>query len=335
MSSHQNRWRLLWLCSVAFLCCAAQEEVSRISGPYLGQAPPGRTPELFAPGVVSTGLDELNSVFSPDGRELYFCVRQYPNLVSIFQMREEGDSWSPPRLLDFAGPYGDIDVTLSPDGNKLLFSSRRPLKAGDPPRDDYDFWIVERERGAWGEAVHLGDAINSDSHDFYPMMTAGGTIYFSSQREGPGTNNIYRSTFADGRYGPAEKLGPTINTQYREYDPYVSPDETFVIFTSERPSGFGRGDLYVSFRLADGSWSTAKNLGETVNSPGDELCAMVSSDRKYLFFTGARRDSPTFPEHPVTYDGFWEKHRMPQNAAADIYWVDAAVLEDLEPTELK
>ena len=81
MSSHQNRWRLLWLFSVAFLCCAAQEEVSRISGPYLGQAPPGRTPELFAPGVVSTGLDELNSVFSPDGRELYFCVRQYPNLL--------------------------------------------------------------------------------------------------------------------------------------------------------------------------------------------------------------------------------------------------------------
>jgi hypothetical protein len=335
MLYRKKRWGALLLIGVLFLCCARREETPRISGPYLGQAPPGNAPELFAPHIVSTELDELNAVFSPDLREFYFCVRQFPNLVSIFQMKEEGGSWSYPRMLPFASRYGDIDVTLSPDGNKILFSSRRPLKEGDPPREDYDFWMAERMGDDWGEAGHLGDAINSGSNDFYPMMAAGGALYFSSQREGAGTNNIYRSALVNGRYGEAEKLGPEINTQYREFDPYVSPDESILIFTSERPEGLGRGDLYISFRLAGGGWSAAVNMGEPINSPGPEFCAMLSPDGKYLFFTSARRQASAFPEHPVSYETFIEKHGMPQNVFGDIYWVDSSIIDELRQLVLK
>jgi len=336
MFYRRKRWSTLWLCGLFFLCCTDQEEASRISGPYLGQVPPGDSPELFAPHIVSTGLDELNSIFSPDLREFYFCVRQYPNLISIFQMKEEDNSWSYPQLLPFASPYGDIDITLSPDGKILLFSSRRPLKTSDSPREDYDFWMVERRGASWGEAVHLGDAINSDSHDFYPMMTANGAIYFSSQREGAGTNNIYYSALVGGQYGEAEKLSSAINTQYREFDPYISPDESIIIFTSERPDGFGRGDLYISFRLANDGWSAAKNMGKTINSPADEFCAMLSPDKKYLFFTSARRrQSSSFPEYPATYETFLEIHKMPQTGFGDIYWVDARIIDELRQVLLK
>jgi Tol biopolymer transport system component len=62
---------------------ACQDDFPILKGPYLGQKPPGMTPEIFAPGIVSTGLDELNSVFSPDGDEFYFCVRNSTNAASM------------------------------------------------------------------------------------------------------------------------------------------------------------------------------------------------------------------------------------------------------------
>ena len=287
------------------------------------------------PTTVSTGLDELNSVFSPDGREFYFCIRNLLGSVSIFQMKMADENWTQPELLPFASRYGDIDVTISPDGNKILFSSRRPLPGRDEPKEDYDFWMAERQGNTWGPPIYLGKDINSDSHDFYPVMTNDSTIYFSSQREGPGTNNIYRSELVDGRYAKAVKLGDAINTEYREFDPYISPDESTLIFTSGRPDGFGLGDLYISFKNKDGKWTKAKNLGDSINTPGPEFCPMISPDGKYFFFTSARRDARREPDRAFTYEDFKKSHNHSQNGFSDIYWVDAKIIDELKSNELR
>ena len=308
---------------------AQKDDFPVLKGPYLGQKPPGKVPKVFEPKIVSTGLDELNSVFSPDGREFYFCVRNFLGAVSIFQMKMEGENWSQPKLLPFASRYGDIDVTMSPDGNKILFSSKRPIPGSDEPKEDYDFWMVKREGDTWGKPIHLGEDINSDSHDYYPMMTNSGAIYFSSQREGPGTNNIYRSEFVDGKYAKAVKLGDTINTENREFDPYISPDESILIFTSNRPEGFGSGDLYVSYKDMEGNWTKAKNMGDTINTPGSEYCPMISPDGKYLFFTGAGREGRRIPDKPFTYEDFKKYNNSSNNGLSDIYWVDARIIEQL------
>ncbi len=306
-----------------------------LKGPFLGQKPPGKTPEIFAPGIVSTGLDELNSVFSPDGRKFYFCVRNFSGAVSIFQMKMKEENWSQPKLLPFSSRYGDIDVTMSPDGSKILFSSKRPIPGSYKPKEDYDFWMVKREGNTWREPIYLGEEINSDSHDFYPMMTNNGTIYFSSQREGPGTNNIYRSECVDGTYSKADKLGNAINTEHREFDPYISPDESILIFTSNRPEGFGSGDLYISFKDKEGNWMKAKNIGDKINTRGSEYCPMISPDGKYFFFTGARRNGKRIPDKPFTYEDFKRYHNSSENGLSDIYWVDAKIIEELKPYKLK
>ncbi len=327
-------WILFILtCSIFMLLivCSKKEDFPVLKGPYLGQNPPGMMPEVFEPKIVSTGLDELNSIFSPDGREFYFCVRNFLGAVSIFQMKMEGMNWLHPKLLPFASRYGDIDVTMSPDGSKILFSSLRPVPGSEKPKEDYDFWMVERKGDTWGDPIYLGEDINSDSHDFYPMMAGNGTIYFSSQREGPGTNNIYRSEYVDGRYSKAVKLGDAINTEHREFDPYVSPDESFLIFTSSRPEGFGSGDLYISFKDQEGNWTKAKNLGDKINTRGSEYCPMISPDGKYLFFTGAGRNARRIPDNPFTYEDFKNCHDSSKNGLSDIYWVDAKIIEDLKP----
>jgi L-ascorbate metabolism protein UlaG (beta-lactamase superfamily) len=303
----------------------------RLTGPYLGQRPPGMTPEIFAPGIVSTGLDELNSAFSPDGSEFYYCVRNIQGAASIFQMKLEKRGWSEPRLLPWASRFGDIDVSVTPTGDTLLFSSLRPRPGSMEPRKDNDFWMAPRRGDTWGEAVHLGAAINSDSHDYCPVMTRGGTIYFSSQREGPGTNNIYRSERIAGVYVEAVKLGDAINTEHREFDPYVSPGEDLLIFASNRPGGQGSSDLYICFRGIDGSWTPAVNMGAPVNSPGPEFCPMITPDGKYLFFTSYRFEPARAQDAPVGMADLVRAHNLPGNGLGDIYWVAAEVIEALRP----
>jgi len=315
--------------STSFGCNESQTNPV-LKGPYIGQKPPGKILEVFEPNYVSTGLDELNSVFSPDGREFYFCVRNLSGAVSIFQMRMEGEIWSQPALLPFASRFGDIDVTISPDGNTLLFSSRRPLPGSKQPKEDYDFWMANRENGTWGIPTYLGKDINSDSQDFYPMMTNSRTIYFSSQREGPGTNNIYKSIWINGKYSAAVKLDEAINTDHREFDPYVSPDERILIFASTRPEGFGASDLYISFKDKEGNWTNAQNLGNVINSAGSEYCPMISSDGKYFFFTSARMNLRGTPDKPLTYNEFMIYHNSSVNGFSDIYWVDAEIIEKLK-----
>jgi len=334
MMVSKRRWIIFILISsmaALLIVCSKKEDLSILKGPYLGQKPPGNTPEIFEPKIVSTGLDELNSVFSPDGREFYFCVRNFLGAVSIFQMKMEGENWSQPKLLPFASRYGDIDVTMSPDGSKILFSSLRPVPGSEKPKEDYDFWMVERKGDTWGDPIYLGEDINSESHDFYPMMAGNGTIYFSSQREGPGTNNIYRSECVNERYSEAVKLGDTINTEHREFDPYVSPDESFLIFTSNRPEGFGSGDLFISFKDHEGNWTMAKNMGDKINTPGSEYCPMISPDGKYLFFTSAGREGRRVPDKPFIYEDFKNSHNRAKNGLSDIYWMDARIIEDLKP----
>jgi hypothetical protein len=129
--------------------------------------------------------------------------------------------------------------------------------------------------------------VNSGKSQIYPTVTRDGTLYFQAVREaGYGKADIYRSRLLDGVYQTPESIGPVINSEKCEGDVFIADDESYLIVSiSSRKDGFGAGDLYISFRDLNDSWSPRKNMGSAINSDKRDFCPMVTPDGKYFFFT--------------------------------------------------
>ena len=306
-------------------------DFSSLEGPYLGQRPPGLEPELFAPGFVSTGLNELNSVFHPNGEEFYFAVDAGPRFV-LMVSRRAGVGWTQPEVVPFSRRHSAVDLAFSADGERMLFCSNRPRTGGIHPESDYDIWWAARQGdGSWSEPRHLGGTINTDRNEFYPSLTADGTLYFLSWRDGGlGGSDVYRSRLVNGDYGEPENLGPVINTDRNEGDAFIARDESFLVFVSSgHQRGSDEGRLFVSFRSGDGGWSEPRNLGSGTN-PSD-YCPTISPDGRFFFFTGTRTRFETGAGE-LSYASLLAGLPKPQNGNDDIYWVDAEFISRLRPT---
>lgn len=326
---------LFLLLFIVFLC-SCQTKTGKedntfpvLEGDYLGQSPPGRKAELFAPGIISTGMNDRDITVSPDLDEIYYSVLEEPHYVIVFMERED-NRWKRQLIAPFSGQYDDCEPQFSPDGRRLYFCSTRPLEAKGEPKD-YDIWYVERAGNGWGEPKNPGPPLNTEKNEFYPSITDDGTVYFTSH-----DMNIYRSRCVNGKYMPPEKMGDNINTPIGEYNSYVVPDESYLIFTSHGwDKGAGRGDLFVCFVQKDGSWTKPVNMGLGVNSNVVDMCPSVSPDGKYLFFSSLRKSEVFVPEPVQSYDEILKNSYKPQNGKMDIYWVDAEIIRELRPDELR
>jgi len=315
-----------------FIGCHSKTETPILRGEYLGQEPPGMEGELFAPGIMSTGMPELNAVFFPGGKEVIYSVGVGEMKWAMVMIKEVDGIWSKPEIAPFSGDYGGVDPFVSYDGNKVYFCSNRPRSIGGEPREDYDIWYVEKESTGWSEPKNMGAPVNTDTHEFYPSFTRKGTMYVQSRREGGiGQSDIYRLELEDGRYVTAECLPEPVNSSSFEGDAFIAPDESYIIVSTFRPGkNIGRSaDLYISFRSDDGSWSELINMGERVNGTGGENCQILSPCGKYLFYTSRRyKDRKNAPF--VTYNDLVISWTDPQNGLGDIYWIDARIIEELQ-----
>ena len=159
-----------------------------------------------------------------------------------------------------------------------------------------------------------------------PTISSQGNLYFYLDIEDE--RDIYVSEYLNGTYTAPRKLSAAINSEFDEVDPFVSPDESYIIYGASGPKGDG---LYISFRNQDGSWMQAINMIQHFDLPPDANCPSVTPDGKYLFFSSFSRIGRNYSEHPISYEDKLRMLRSPGNGGADIYWVDAAIIEDLRP----
>ena len=274
---------------------ASPPAAAPLRGPYLGQEPPGTTPEVFAPGIVSRpDSTEFSGTFSPDGTEYYFYrVSVDSSSTILFSTLLDGE-WTAPEQLPATAGYDAYTPHLTLDNQRLYFGWRHPAPEGQPGSpSEIGIYVLRRTQAGWSEPDFAGEGM-------FPSSSRDGQMYVTdlSSRDSNGQTYLARIALQGDRFADYERL-PIDSGWGSQAHPCIAPDGSYLLFDVQ-----GGAHLYVSFRNADGSWGDAIDLTQ---HGFDRLAggAYVSPDGKYLFF--ALRD--------------------------DIWWVDASVIEALRPPE--
>jgi Tol biopolymer transport system component len=334
---------IMTICFFCFFSCSQDDyqarqstQFSELNGPYLGQTPPGKDPELFAPGAISTGLYTRDVAMTPDGKEFYYCVAVGNfGYATILHTKMKDNTWTEPEVVPYMENPNvmNFEPCISPDGQKFFFLSNRADSAdGDTVGGDQDIWVMDRAGDEWSKPYNLGAPVNSADEEFFPSVTNDGTLYFTRNKKGSRLSYIYRSKFVNGKYQEPEKLGPQVNSGRTQYNAFIAPDESYIIVpTAGRDDSYGGTDYYISFRNQDDSWLGPINMGDKINTRrGTEYSPFVSRDGKYFFFMSVRAvDDDESKAENLSYQKLWEYHNTPQRGSSDIYWVDTGIIDDL------
>lgn len=309
-----------------------------LSGPYLGQELPKEIPELFAPGIVSDGLDNRDIAIMPNGKEIYFSnAVGGTEYVTILCSREEKGIWTKPEVVCFAANPGFMyyEPCISTDGNKLFFTSNMPIN-DSLEMSEPNIWYVQRHEDKWGNPIVLDTTINSIYDEYFPSITKDGTLYFTRGSK-TGEYFIYRSIQINGKYTKAVKLPKQVNSGKNRFNAFVDRDERYLILSiyglSETVGGM---DYYIVFRNENDTWSNPIDLGDQINTKGnDEYSPYVSPDGKYFFFMSKRSIPKDSIPKLLTYDFLHKMHNHYNNGDSDIYWIDAKIIEELRTKDPK
>jgi Tol biopolymer transport system component len=282
---------------------------------------------LFAPGLISTGRQELSICFSPDGIDMYVMVTgplYRPRYILHSKLSESG--WTDLTETTFFSPEREDSYPfVSPDGKRVFFNSSRSYR-GAPENRHRDIWTVERTAGGWSEPARIRFGEENSSEGAFPSVAANGNLYFNAG-QGTSSSDIYYCKFNGERYSEPIRLPDTVNSDSGDFHPFIAPDESYLMFDSIRgEDNFGSNDIYIAFRDDDGSWSKAVNLGETINTEASDLRPFVTADGKYLFFVSNRLVEVEHPAAPLSAREMQSILDRPGNGHQDIYWVSAAVI---------
>jgi hypothetical protein len=265
---------------------------------YLGQTPPGDTPKVFAPGIISiSGRSDKVITFSHDGKCLFYSVGVFPNCKTLF-MEYKNNRWTNPEVASFSKTRSVDEPIFSPDGTRLYYYAyNAPNSSGDA-----DICYSVRIDSLWSEPINVGSTLNYVSDEYHPCMVNDSSIYFDDN-----SGVMYRAQYKNGVYQTRTMLPSPINPNSSYGDCFVSPDESYIIFSSSTRGGYGGNDLYISYRKTNGKWTNPKNLGNKINTSANDADGDITADGKYM----------TFMRNTIGYD---------------IYWVSSDFIDSLKQT---
>ena len=249
---------------------------------YLGQKPPGLTPELFAPGIVSTEESlETEVLFLPDMTELSYNrssgINGEPETLVV--MEYNGQSW-------IKKPIAQSDA----DKYRKRFSPNLKEINSLEPFKDIPIW---------------GGTLSAKGTYYFYVLDPDGSGYMGCSR------------LINGKYETPQKMSSAINRGKYIAHPFIAPNESYLMWDAEKLDE-NRPDVYISFRKEDGSWGTAINMGDQINTPVYEQRPKVTPDGKYFTF----------------WRGYFKtKEDGSKVLEGNPYWMDAKIIETLRPKE--
>ncbi|MGB3851469.1 MAG: OmpA family protein [Tunicatimonas sp.] len=254
-------------------------------------------PEAVA-GVNRLGMQYF-PVLTVDQQTMIFTGRrgsspQYDEDIYVSERDDEG-RWQEPQLLseNITTPRNEGTCTVSADGRTLIFTACEDRRG----RGSCDLYITRRTGDRWSRAESLGPGVNGRSWDSQPSLSADGrTLYFVSDRPGgQGLRDIYVSEWQDSTWGPAQNVGPTINTPRDEVSPFIHVNGETLYFSSNGRPGFGGFDLYVTEQDGDGlsspGWEAPRNLGYPINNSMDQASLFITADGRYGYYNNEQNEN--------------------------------------------
>ncbi len=191
--------------------------------------------------------------------------------------------------------YDDKNPSVTADGHKLFFTTRRPESENaekDVEGDGRYFEAIYQSdmdsSGTQGQAHNAGGGINTKGHDACTSVSGDGKsmiVYRNDPYDRATTGgNLFQSKIMNGKWKKPEGFPKQINSTYWEGGGCLSADGKRLFFCSERPGGAGRSDIWVVEKIDKHTWGTPVNAGTVINTPYDEAGLYLAPDGKTLFF---------------------------------------------------
>jgi len=237
---------------------------------YLSQVPPGFTPKIFELPVNGTMRSVERITVTTNGKEIYFCeINTYPASIQRIKCYKYLENrWQGP----FVVFEGYMDPALSMNDSIMYMETNISGFA--------TAYYSVRNSSGWSTPVKC---LNTTQFTHYYQETNPKNFYLSATFTGISSRELAYVQI-NGNDTIIKNLGKPLNTGMDENDFFIAPDESYIIHA--RSSSTVAGDLYISYKKPDGSWTNSKSLGTQVNSSSNwEFGCYVTKDNKYLFFT--------------------------------------------------
>ena len=249
-------------------------------------------------------IDACEAAMNEEANKLAFVVKNLGNKINT--------------------KYPDYVPLFWTQNGSLVYTSRRPGSTGgktDPYGKYYeDVYMSLKSNGAWGDPVSLSDSINTAGHDACVAFSPDGTellIYRTDAKQTGG--DIYISKYNGTNWSMPKMLGKEINSKYLEASACFSGDGNALVFSSNRPGGFGGRDLYIVKKFMNGKYSLPRNLGPLINTPEDDDAPYIDPGNGSLYFSS--RGHKTMGEYDIfvsSYNEDTEQWAAPANLGAPI-----------------
>jgi len=264
-------YTIIAMLAITISIMAQQTDFPKLTGPYLGQNPPGTTPKIFALGIISLEeFVEFKGSFSPDGKEYYFYAYSDSKEIipTLYFTKIENEVWTKPVELQIAQRTRTAHPCVSHDNKWLFFT----WTFGRDQTQHTGYYVSARTDTGWSVPKYAGKGVFLTSDNSGQLYTTENV--WGSQPK----HYLSKVTFSNGAFTSYERQ--KINPHYEnQTHPCIAPDGSYIIFDIRVENG----SLFVSFKDKDGNWGEAVDLtkhGFKPNTGG----AYISPDGKYLFF---------------------------------------------------
>ncbi len=190
-------------------------------------------------------------------------------------------------------PWDEYWPSLPIDAKTLVFTMMVPdsnrLYPDGTLAFQEDFYITRLVNGIWQKPQPIGLPINTPGNEGAQQISADGSMLVftgCNRKDGFGKCDIYfTEKNQQGNWNRPYNAGEIVNTSYSDKQPCLSPDGRQLYFSSDRPGGLGKMDIWVSDLDDKGKWKKPRNIGDLINTTEDDLCPFIHPDNQTLYFS--------------------------------------------------